>query len=456
MLRLAIPIAAQNLLITSFSLVDTVMVGTIGDVALAAVGFAASWSHFLNLIIFGLSSGAAVFVARYWGAKNITGIRHAYGVALIGAAGFGALFSLVSYGASGLIMSAYTDDIRVIEAGANYLRIVAVGYLGVAINMVACTVLRSTENVRIPLVASFCGVLTNVVLNYILIFGKLGFRPMGLQGAAIASLISVFVNLAIIYVISYKKKNMAIAPIRELLGFDRTFIKMYLNISVPVFLTELLWGSGRTLLIMIYGHLGTQGAAALTVMRTIENIMMVSFIGLCTAAGIVVGKRLGEENAEGAYTEAAHFAVWVPSLAICFSILVIIFRAPVLSIFSLSAESFQYGMWLLLLMALDMPGHFFTYLMIVGVFRAGGDTKWCMIVDMICLWGISVVLAAVCGLKLRMSLPATYGIATITESTVKTVICLVHFISRKWMLALDKGSGPVACKSIGDAESISE
>lgn len=208
LVRLAIPIALQNLAITSFSLVDTLMVGKLGDIPLAAVGFASTWAQLMNYFIFGISSGATVFIARYWGAKNYKGIHHTYGIAMCGALIIGLAFSLISFFAPSRVMMIFTSDIHVIQAGSGYFRIIAFGYLGTSVNMIVGTVLRSTEQVRIPLLASVSGVLVNTLLNYILIFGKLGAPALGLNGAAIASLISIYVSLLVVLVASFTQMEM--------------------------------------------------------------------------------------------------------------------------------------------------------------------------------------------------------------------------------------------------------
>jgi len=437
MLRLAIPIALQNLLITSFSLVDSIMVSSLGEESLAAVGFAATWNQYLVYLVFGLASGASVFIARFWGAGDLPGIRRTYGLALVGALAMGVLFCFVSVFFPARIMRAFTTDLAVVGEGAEYLRIIAFAYLTTPFTMVGSTVLRSTERVRLPLIASFCAVVTNVVLNYILIFGHFGAPRLELRGAAIASLVSAYVNILVLYGISFRQKNAAIAPVSELLSFNRAFVYRYIGISLPVFINELCWGTGRTVLMMIFGRQGTENFAALTALRTIEGMVMVWFIGLCTACGILVGKRLGTCDAEGAYEDSRRFSVWLFLLAVLCGVCMVILRAPVMSLFHLSGDSLRAGMNLMLLSAAEGPFRFYSYLLIVGVFRAGGDTKRCLYYELFCQWGISIPLAFLCGFVLRLPFLLTYFIPVCAESVIKSIICLRHFISRRWIHALE-------------------
>ena len=198
-LRLAIPIALQNLLLSSFTLVDTVMIGSLGDVPLAAVGMAGQWSWVMNILFFGVNSGASVFLAQYWGVRDVRGIQRTFGLLLVGALAPALLFTGVGLLAPGFVMRLFTKDPVVIEQGCSYLTAACFSYVALALSQAASTLLRSTEEVRLPVAASLCSVLTNALLNYALIFGRFGAPAMGLRGAAIATAIAAWVNVAVLY-----------------------------------------------------------------------------------------------------------------------------------------------------------------------------------------------------------------------------------------------------------------
>ena len=201
MATLAIPIAIQNLLTSSFALVDTLMVGQLGDVSLAAVGMAGQWSWLLNMVIFGICSGAAVFFSQYYGEDNKKGIIHTYGLATILGMSFALLFMLIGFFAPGGVISIFNRDKAVLDAGIRYLRIAVFSYPAILINMLVNIVLRSTERVKLPMFVAFFTTILNAFLDYGLIFGVFGLPRLGIEGAAIATVISAWSGPLIILVV---------------------------------------------------------------------------------------------------------------------------------------------------------------------------------------------------------------------------------------------------------------
>ncbi|MBO5645816.1 MAG: polysaccharide biosynthesis C-terminal domain-containing protein, partial [Clostridia bacterium] len=189
-LRLAVPIALQNLLVCSFSLVDTIMVGQLGDVALSAVGMAGQWSWLMNMVLFGVASGASVYFAQYWGNRDERGIRRILGLVLLSGVVFSLAFALIAFLTPVSVIRIFNRTDVVVEAGSAYLRIAAFSYVAISLNTILCTALRSTERVRLPLLVSGISTVLNAVLNYGLIFGKFGLPEMGVAGAALATCIS--------------------------------------------------------------------------------------------------------------------------------------------------------------------------------------------------------------------------------------------------------------------------
>ena len=187
--RLVVPVALQNLLTSSFGMVDTLMLGKLGDVAVASVGMAAQWAWLLHIFFYGMSSGAAVFLAQYWGARDMDGIRRSYGVLSVGCLSISAVMFLLAFFAPETVIRLYSTDPVVIEAGASYLRIACFSYVALALTQIFCTVLRSTEVVNLPLYASICGVALNAVRNYGRICGAWGLPEMGVRGAAWATVL---------------------------------------------------------------------------------------------------------------------------------------------------------------------------------------------------------------------------------------------------------------------------
>lgn len=293
LLPLALPIALQNLLMTSFRLVDTLMIGRLGDVSIAAVGLAGQASFLVELIAFGMASGSAVFIAQYHGAGDLDGIRRTFGATILFGFPFGLIATLVCLLFPEEIMVLFTDDPALIAEGARYLEYACWSYLALAVYQSMCTTLRSTERVRLPMISSGICAVANAVLNYLFIFGCPGLEPMGVAGAGLATAITSLMNPLIIYVVSLVQRNILIAPARQLFAL-RGFLGTYWKRVLPVLCNEMFWSLSIVALNMVFGRMGSDNYAALTVVRTIENIVFVFFVGICSACNILVGKAIGE------------------------------------------------------------------------------------------------------------------------------------------------------------------
>ena len=255
-LVLALPIALQNLLISSFSLVDTIMVGQLGDVPLAAVGMAGQWSWLMELVLFGLCSGSAVFVAQYWGIDDRRSIQKILGISLCSVSVVSVAFLLCGLLMPEKIVGVFNSDAEVVATGASYLRIAVFSYPAIALNYILSTILRSTENVRIPMYASGIATALNCVINYALIFGAWGFPEMGVRGAAVATCISSWTAPLFIWIISYRQRNIIIGRLRDIFGFSRNMALNYFKKASPVMLNEGLWGLGTVVYNVNFGRLG--------------------------------------------------------------------------------------------------------------------------------------------------------------------------------------------------------
>lgn len=432
-LKLALPIAFQNLLMSSFGMVDTIMIGQLGEVALASVGMAGQWSWLMNIFLFGFCSGSSVFISQYWGVKDMRGIHRTYGMVLANVMAVAAVFTLVGVLAPQFVLGLFTADPVVIAEGVRYLRPASISFLAIAINQGASTVLRSTENVKLPMYTSMVSVAANAALNYIFIFGAFGLPAMGVVGAAVATAISAWINPLLLYGISFAQKNLLISPIRELFTFSRDFAKKFYRVSLPVILNESLWALGTLGYNMVYGRMGTNNYSALTIFRTVENIAFVFFVGLCHASTVLVGKNIGAGNFKQAITDARRFAIVVPLLSLAVGLCMIALRAPVLTLFNVSEEVRQTAMAIMVIYGLELCIRNIPYINIVGIFRAGGDTKTGLLYDILCVWCIALPVTIVCGLVFQLPFLLVYTLMLLCEDLPKITLCIRRFHSRKWI-----------------------
>lgn len=442
MLALAGPIALQNMLASSAHLVDTAMVTRLGNVAVSAVGVAGRWSLFMNIILFGFCSGSAVLISQYWGAKEEEKIRRTYGLALI--------FSLavaVLYTAAGLMfpremMRLFTSEQAVIEAGAQYLRIAVLNTLPLTYAMVTCGARRATEDVHVPLIVSGVSVVVNTFFNYCLIYGHLGMPELGLRGAAVATVFSGISQMILTALYGGAQKHFTFAPLRQLLSFDRRFIMTYLKIAAPVLLNETLWVIGFNLYSVIYAHQGSENYAGYTVYDSVEQLSFVFFVGVCNACAIMTGKAVGEGGRDRAFQMARRYLRIMPLLAVVVGGLLIAIRWPVIRLLDVETEyAAKMAADILLFYGIWAPIRQIPYLCIVGIFRAGGDTRIGLLLDVgfTLFWGVPVTAALAYWLKVPF-LWLVCG-TFIAEDCAKTPFCLWYFYSKRWIRQLTGAAG---------------
>ncbi len=438
-ISLALPISIQNLLISSFVLVDTLMVSNLGDVSLAAVGMAGQWSWLLNLVLFGFSSGASVFFSQYFGDKNLEGIKTTYGIVMFFVIVSSLAFLILGFLIPKEIISIFNRDNAVLDVGASYLKIAVFSYPAIVINQIVGVLLRSTGRAKLPMYVSALTTVLNAFLDYALIFGKFGFPNLGIEGAAIATCISAWVGpLLILAILFYEKHEIVCAPITELMNIKKADLTLFFSRAFPVLVNETLWGLGVFTLNIVYSNLGYENYAAVTILKTFDNIVFAFFVGINNSCCIMVGQEIGAGQIKTGLKDAKRFVFLVPLLAIITSVAVVIFRGELVSIFNMAGTitkaTLNTAKTIMIIYAVTFPLRNFLYVIITGVFRSGGDTKTGMRYDLACLWGISVPLSVITAYVLRLDFVLVYTFSMIFEDIFKFILCLRHFLKQKWIM----------------------
>lgn len=287
---IAVPVALQNLLTTTGSMVDTMMISSLGEETIGAVGLCSQFASLMFSCYWGFVGGGMLFFAQYWGAKDDDGINRSYGLTLTCMMTVAAVFFLLATLFPGYIMSLYTDKPELQAIGVDYLRIAGFSYPLVILSMSMSCLLRSTEQVRIPLVAGFCSVGTNIVMNWILIFGNLGVQPMGVRGAALATVCASAVNAGVIAVLSHRKRHPYVLAVTKHFHWHRALVKEYFTKCFPIICNELLIGVGNMVINVVIGRQSTEAIAAVAVFRVFEGLVIGFFAGFSNAASVLVGK----------------------------------------------------------------------------------------------------------------------------------------------------------------------
>lgn len=440
--KLSFPVALQSLLTSSFTLADTLLVSRLGTVALSSVGMIGQWSWLMNMIIIGFCSGTTLFVSQFWGVKNMKKIRHISGISIIFAFGISLLFTFISLSFPRAVVRLFNSDASVISVGAQYLVIVAASYIPVALTNILAAVLRSVENVRLPMYASLFTTVLNIILDYAMIFGKLGFAEMGVRGAALATVISAWAGLGIIIVISFAQKNILVKQSVEFLQFNKTEVIFYIKKSTPVVLNEGMWGLGTFVYNIIFGNIGYEYFSALTIVRSFENIAFVIFIGLCSAASVMLGKSVGKGRIELAMLDSKRFMIVVPSFAVVVAALIITFRVQLVSIFNMqgniSALAISTAQLIMAIYAIAFPFRMLPYLEIVAVFRSGGETVTGAKYELACLWLLSIPATLAAVYLFKAPFAVAFAVMYIFEDVPKNIMCFIFYKSKKWLKPVTK------------------
>lgn len=438
MLPLAIPIAIQNLLTSSFTLVDTLIVGQLGDVSLAAVGMAGQLSWLMNMVIFGICSGASIFLAQYFGEKNHDGMVKTYGLAAVSGLLLAILFFTVGFFAPRSVISIFNRNPDVLNAGVKYLKIAVFSYPAVLLNMLANIVLRSTGRVKLPMYVAVFTTFLNAFLDYGLVFGAFGLPALGIEGAAIATAISAWAGPVTIYAVSLlKKDDIFFAPVKEQLGFDKSFVGDFFRRSLPVMANETFWGLGTVVFSAIYSNMGYEYTAAVSILRTFENIAFAFFVGFTNAGCVMIGKDIGAGRIREGIETSKRFMILVPLAGAIVGAFYVVFREPLIGLFNIggtiSEKTFQSALSIMVVYGIEIAFRNVPYVSIVGVFRSGGETKKGLKYDLLCLWGISIPCTLFAAFVLKLPFVAVFLVSYLCEDYLKAFLCIRYFVSKRWI-----------------------
>jgi putative MATE family efflux protein len=436
MVGLGAPIVLQNLVSSSLNLLDSVMIGSLGTASIAGVAIANQIFFVLNLFLYGVGTGAGVFVAQYWGRGDLAGIRRSFGLCLVICLGGAALFTIAAQAWPRWLIGLFSPDPAVIDAGARFLRIVSIGFLFQAVSGPLVFMLRSMERTRMPLVASSVALAVNTLLNFVLIYGRLGMPALGVAGAGLATDISRLLEIGLIVIAMRGRHGVAglfaRSTLREFLGSTRAFARRYLAVVVPVVCNDVGWSLGLALETAVFGRMSTDAVAAYTMADTAIKMVIIVFFGVINASAIVVGKRIGAGDTEGALRASRVYTRISPLLGAGLGLICAGLSPFLPLLFNVGPQARQWASYAMIIFGALMPLRMLNWEVIVGVLRAGGDTRFAMALDLGGTWLIGLPLAAAAGLLLGAPFWVVY-LCTLTEDVPKVVIGLLRVRSRRWL-----------------------
>ncbi len=424
---LAIPVALQSMLQASFGVVDQVMIGQLGGVEVAAVGLAGKFTGIFNVIVSAVGAVAGIMISQYMGQKNVAETRRSVMLNLWVCLVFAALFTVVGFALPKQIMRLYINDSTTAEAAGRYLAIVSGTFLPVAAVTILSTYLRCKKKASLPLYAGIASAAVNTGLNWVLIFGKLGAPSLGIMGAALSTLISQLVYFAVILImyLKYREKAEKTLP----LPFNR---RQYLSMLLPLLISEFMWVLGENVYAGIYGHLGTDASAAMTLTNPVQSLAIGALCGLSQAAAIIIGKRLGDGDSDTAYREAKKLLLYglVGSLPLS---LLIFFVSPLyVRIFNVDTDIRELTVQILAAYAAVMPFKVLNMIIGSGILRSGGKTTYVMVIDLMGTWLFGVPLGLLTAFVFHWSIPIVY-LTLSFEECIRFAVSLVVFKRRRWM-----------------------
>ena len=429
---LVVPMALQNLINVGVTAIDVVMLGKVGETALSGSSLAGQIQFIMMLLFFGITSGATVLTAQYWGKKDTRTIEKILGMGLSVSLVVAAAFTIVALLIPETLMRIYSSDAEVITEGARYLRIVGLSYLCIAVTQVYLNIMRSIERVLIATFVYFMSLVVSVVVNALLIFGLCGFPKLGIVGAAIGTLCARITETVIVLVYARTRNRDVRIRLYDMFHIDRVLLRDYMVYAMPVVLNELMWGLGSSANTAVIGHMGSAAVAANSVAQVARQLATVVVFGISNATAIYLGKTIGERQILHARAYAKRFV----GLSLLLGTIgggIILLAAPVAGAnLELTEQAKQYMNFMFFVMSYFTIAQSVNTTMVVGVFRSGGDTRFGLIMDVSTMWGCSILIGAVAAFVLHASVPVVYVIL-MSDELIKIPICVYRYRTYKWL-----------------------
>lgn len=429
---LVLPIALQNLINVGISSIDVIMLGRVDEKVLSAASLGSQINFIMSLFLFGLMSGASVLIAQYWGKKDMEAIKTVFGIAMKISVAIGLLFMVVTMLAPELLMQIFTNDADVIAYGIQYLRIVCISYLVIPITMTYLNTMRSMEIVGVATVAYLTSMITNILVNAVLIFGMLGFPALGVRGAAIGTVFARLGELLVVIIFDRSRNHTLRFQFSYLFRKNQELWGDFLKYSTPVMANELFWGAGVSSISAVLGHMGSAVVAANSVAQVVRQLAMVIGFGVSSAAAIMIGKAIGEGSRDTAEDYGKKFVFLSVVTGLFGTVVVLLARPIALAALVLTPQAKTYLNFMMYIMAYFVFVQSINTTIVVGICRSGGDTKFGLFLDLVFLWGVAILGGFLSAFVMHLGVYVTY-IILLSDEVIKVPITLWRFRSKKWL-----------------------
>lgn len=429
---LMIPMVAQNLISLAAQMMDSLMLGKLGQIELSASSLANQPFFIFNLLIFGMASGSSVLNAQFWGKGDVRSVKIVISICLKVALTVSILLSAAVMIFPETVMRIYTNDPEIIAAGVSYLRIIGWCYIFYGLSGTLLTTVRSVGIVRIAVVDSVFSLVCNITLNYILIFGHLGFPAMGIRGAAIATVITRMGDAVLVlsYILFIDKKLRF--KVRDILDFDSALLKNYLKNGLPVAFNEVFWSVGVSIQSMVLGRLGADVVSASQIASIVQQFSTVLIFGVANAAAIIIGNDIGAGKMEQAQLRVKWFRIMAVVLGIFAAGLVLLIARPVVSFYNIPEETKELAVQMMRILALMVFFISQTGIGVVGLLRGGGDPRFALFVDLAGLWLFATPAAILSAFVFHAPVLVVY-LCTRMDEPIKMLMIAWRMRNNNWM-----------------------
>lgn len=436
LISIALPVTLQSLLQSSFSMIDQIMIGQLGSDSIAGIGLGGKFASIYSVVLGAVAVAAGIMIAQYIGQKNDKELAKSFHLNLLVSAVIALLFMAVCNLCPRAIMSLYTKDGQTGALAVSYLRIYSFSFIPMALTTMMAVLLRCVDAAVVPLAASFFSVILNTGLNYLLIFGKFGCPSLGVSGAAIASVIAQAAACILTFCIFLWKLYKKGINLSFTISLSKAGRQQYIGILAPILICEFVWSLGENVYAAIYGNLGTDSCAAMTMTGPIQGLMIGALSGISQAAGIMIGKSLGKEDYDKAYGESKKLMKCGLAGSLVLSVLLVLLGGYYVAIYNVEDQVQAVAYQILIAFAIISPVKVQNMILGGGIIRSGGMTKYVMWIDLIGTWLFGVPLGLLAAFVWKLDIPYVYFVLSL-EEIVRLLISVVIFRRRSWMKSLE-------------------
>ena len=429
---ISLPIATQNLITFAISMVDTLMLGRLGEISLSASAIGNNIFFILAVIIFGVGSASSVMGAQYFGKKDIKSIHKImaimYRICLL----LAIFFTFISFFFSKQLISIFTDDKLVIVEGATYLRIISLGYILYALTSCTITILRSVKTIKISLLVYSVALVVNIFLNWVLIFGNLGFPSLGVAGAAIATVLSRCSEILVILIFMSKFESKIKFKFKHLKLLDKVMFKDFIKVSTPIILNEFFWAIGSSMICIIVARMGTNVVAANSINNVVNQFATLFIHGLSSASSVIIGNTVGEGDKKKVMEYANTICILSIFMGILAGLTIYFLRPIAVNLYNISDDTKAIACEIMIATSIVSIFRALSANILMGILRGGGDNRFVFLLEMSFLWFIAIPLGFIAAFVLKLPIVLVFLIIR-SDEILKTFIGAFRVARGKWI-----------------------